>query len=176
VKTAALAAFELRGCMYCQATGVKPSPAPSEAATDKENAMTQPSPVFELRVVLTAENYDAAVRFWRDVVGLPLIRDFPGPGGGGSLLAAGQATLEIVAREQAAAIDTIEVGRQTGAGPLRLALEVADSAELAAELEEGGAERLGGPVDTPWKHRNVRMRTPEGVQVTLFTVLPPDGA
>ena len=53
--------------------------------------MTQPSPVFELRVVITADNYGAAVRFYRDVLGLPLIRDFDGPGGGGSLLAAGQA-------------------------------------------------------------------------------------
>jgi catechol 2,3-dioxygenase-like lactoylglutathione lyase family enzyme len=136
--------------------------------------MVQPSPVFELRVVLTVTNYEAAVRFWRDAVGLPLIRDFDGPGGGGSLLAAGQATIEIVASEQAAAIDGIEVGRETSAAPVRLALEVADSAELAEELEGSGARRLGGPVDTPWRHRNVRLETPEGVQVTLFTVLPPD--
>lgn len=134
--------------------------------------MTQPSPIFELRVVLTADDYEAAVRFWRDVVGLPLIRDFPGPGGGGSLLAAGQATIEIVAREQAAAIDRIEVGHDAAAGPVRLAIDVADSTALAEDLEEAGAKRLGDPVTTPWGHVNVRLQMPEGVQLTLFTVLP----
>jgi catechol 2,3-dioxygenase-like lactoylglutathione lyase family enzyme len=136
--------------------------------------MTQPSPVFELRVVLTADDYAAAVRFYRDVLGLPLIRDFEGPGGGGSLLAAGQATLEIVSREQAAAIDRIEVGTATGGG-IRLALEVADSAETGAEMEEAGARRLGGPVTTPWGHTNVRLKTPDGVEITLFTIAPPEG-
>ena len=139
--------------------------------------MTQPSPVFELRVVLTADDYDAAMRFWRDAVGLPLIRDFPGPGGGGSLLAAGQATIEIVAREQARAIDRIEVGRENTAGLPRLAMEVADSSAVAEDLEEAGAKRLGGPVTTPWGHVNVRLQTPEGLQLTLFTVSPkPDQA
>ena len=136
--------------------------------------MTQPSPVFELRVVITADNYEAAVRFYRDVLGLPLIRDFEGAGGGGSLLAAGQATVEIVARETAAEVDRIEVGKR-GSGGLRLALEVADSAEIGEEMEAAGAKRLGGPVVTPWGHTNVRMRTPDGVEITLFTVAPPGG-
>lgn len=134
--------------------------------------MTQPTPVFELRVVLAVDDYAAAVRFWRDAVGLPMIRDFPGPGGGGSLLAAGQATIEIVAREQAAAIDKIEIGRDARGGPVRLALEVAELIVVAENLEEAGAEPLGGPVTTPWGHVNVRLQTPEGVQLTLFTVLP----
>ena len=136
--------------------------------------MTRPSSVFELRVVITADDYDAAVRFYRDALGLPLIRDFDGPGGGGSLLAAGQATLEIVAREQAAAIDQIEIGRAGSGGPIRLALEVADSVEIGGELEQAGAKRLGGPVTTPWGHTNVRLRTPDGVEITLFTVAPPE--
>ena len=69
--------------------------------------MTQPSPVFELRVVLTADNHEAAVRFYRDVLGLPVIREFDG----GSLLAAGQATVEVLSREAAADVDRIELGK-----------------------------------------------------------------
>jgi catechol 2,3-dioxygenase-like lactoylglutathione lyase family enzyme len=136
--------------------------------------MTQPSPVFELRVVLTADDYEAALRFYRDVLGLPLIRDFPGPGGGGSLLAAGQATIEILARETAAGVDRLEVGK-AGSGGLRLALEVADATALAEELEEAGAKRLGGPVTTPWGHTNVRLRTPDGIEMTLFAVSAVEG-
>lgn len=136
--------------------------------------MTQPSPVFELRVVITADDYGAALRFYRDALGLPMIRDFDGPGGGGSLLAAGQATVGIVARDQAAAFDQIEVGRRGTSGLIRLALEVADSAETGEELEEAGAKRLGGPVTTPWGHTNVRLRAPDGAEITLFTVAPPE--
>jgi lactoylglutathione lyase len=144
------------------------------ASSDKGNQVTQPSPVFELRVVLRVDDYDDAVRFYRDVLGLPLIRDFEGPGGGGSLLAAGQATIEVLARETAAEVDQIEVGKP-GDGKLRLALEVADAAEIGQELEEAGAKHLGGPVTTPWGHTNLRLRTPDGIEITLFTVTPPEG-
>ena len=137
--------------------------------------MSQPSPVFELRVVLTADNYAAAVRFWRDGLGLPLIRDFPGPGGGGSLLAAGQATLEIVSSEQAAEIDRIEIGGD-GERSVRIALEVAELDEVAKDLVEAGATMQGAPVTTPWGHRNVRLRTPDGVTLTLFNVPADDQA
>lgn len=134
--------------------------------------MTMPSPVFELRVVLTADNYETAVRFYRDALGLPEIRAFDGPGGGGTLLAAGQATLEILARPAANSVDQLEVGRLATPTPIRLALEVADSDDLRGHLENVGAKRLGDPVNTPWHHRSVRLQGPEGIQLTLFTVLP----
>jgi len=54
---------------------------------------------------------------------------------------------------------------------VRFALEVEDSEATAERLEAVGAERLGGPVVTPWSHRNVRLRAPDGMQLTLFTVL-----
>jgi len=52
-----------------------------------------------------------------------------------------------------------------------LALEVADSGAVADRLAAAGAEKVGGLVDTPWRHRNIRLRSPEGLQLTLFTVL-----
>ena len=50
-------------------------------------------------------------------------------------------------------------------------MEVADSVELAGRLAAAGAEQLAEPVVTPWSDRNVRLRTPEGIQLTLFTPL-----
>ena len=47
---------------------------------------------------------------------------------------------------------------------LRLALTVERYAEAVAE-----------PVVTPWRHRNVRLRAPDGMQLTLFTVLGDEG-
>jgi lactoylglutathione lyase len=136
--------------------------------------MNDTGPVFELRVAITAENYSAAVHFYRDVLGLPLVEAWDRPDGSGSVLAAGKATLEVLSADQAESIDRIETGRPIGA-PIRLALEVADSVGTAERLEGAGAERVGGPVATPWDHRNVRLKTPEGIQMTLYTVMKPEG-
>jgi catechol 2,3-dioxygenase-like lactoylglutathione lyase family enzyme len=127
--------------------------------------------VFELRVALAVENHDAAVAFYRDVLGLSLEEEFPG----GSVFTAGKATLEILTRDEAERVDRIEVGRTIG-GPIRIAMEVADSAGTGEALVAAGATRLGAPVTTPWGHKNVRLRTAEGVQITLFTVPAPSNA
>lgn len=133
--------------------------------------MAAKSPVFELRVALTVDNYEAAVAFYRGVLGLSLEEEFPG----GSVFAAGKATLEILTKDEAERVDQIEVGRATGA-PIRIAMEVADSAGTGEALVAAGAWRLGAPVTTPWGHKNVRLQTAEGVQITLFTVPAPSNA
>jgi lactoylglutathione lyase len=132
------------------------------------------SPVRELRLALTVDRYQEAVAFYRDLLGLPELESFEGPGGGGVVLDAGRATLELLSAGQAELVDQVEVGARV-AGPVRVALEVADSAALARRLTAGGAEPLAAPVVTPWNHRNVRLQAPGGLQLTLFTVLDDDG-
>jgi catechol 2,3-dioxygenase-like lactoylglutathione lyase family enzyme len=127
-------------------------------------------PVRELRVALTVEDYDEAVAFYRDSLGLPQLEVWESPQGRVVLLEAGRATLELLEEGHAAEVDEIEVGRRV-AGPVRLALEVDDSAGIAGQLVEAGATPVGGPVETPWRHRNVRVQAPDGMQLTLFTVL-----
>jgi lactoylglutathione lyase len=97
-----------------------------------------------------------------------------GPDGSGAVLDAGRATLELLSTAQAELVDRVEVGSRV-AGPVRVALEVADSAGTARRLVAGGAEALADPVVTPWRHRNVRVRAPDGMQLTLFTVLEESG-
>jgi lactoylglutathione lyase len=128
------------------------------------------SPVRELRLALTVTDYDQAVAFYRDRLGLPVLESFEGPEGAGVVLDAGRATLELLSVGQAELVDRVEVGSRV-AGPVRVALEVADSAQTARRLVDGGAEALAEPVVTPWRHRNVRVRGPGGLQLTLFTVL-----
>jgi catechol 2,3-dioxygenase-like lactoylglutathione lyase family enzyme len=120
--------------------------------------------------VLTVEDFDAAVAFYRDELGLEEVHAWEAQAGRIAILGAGSATIELVDEAQASAIDTIEVGRRV-AGPVRIAFEVADSAALGEQLREVGAEVLGGPVETPWNDRNVRLRAPDGMQLTLFTIL-----
>jgi lactoylglutathione lyase len=124
--------------------------------------------VRELRVALTVEDFEEALRFYRDALGLPVLEEWEG---GGAVLDAGRATLELLSPEQAARADEVEVGRHGVAGTVRLALEVPDSVEAAERLVRGGAEQLADAIVTPWRHRNVRLRAPDGMQLTLFTVL-----
>ncbi len=130
-------------------------------------------PVKELRLALTVDDYDEALAFYRDALGLPLLEVWTEPDGRVALLDAGKATLELLDAAHAAAVDEIEVGRRV-AGPVRVALEVDDSPSVAEALESAGAERIGGPVETPWRHRNVRLEAPDGMQLTLFSVLGDD--
>src|SRR3954464_8208111 len=51
-----------------------------------------PPAVRELRLVVTAEDYDEALRFYRDVLGLPERAAFSSPGGRVTILEAGRAT------------------------------------------------------------------------------------
>ena len=126
---------------------------------------------MELRLVLTVDDFDEALAFYRDALGLPELAAWESTGEARiRLLDTGHATLELVNEAQAAAIDEIEVGERV-AGPVRVAFEVDDSTALAARLVAAGAEQLAEPVLTPWNDRNVRLRAPDGLQLTLFTVV-----
>ena len=122
----------------------------------------------ELRLVLTMDDFDRAVAFFRDTLGLNQVAAWENDGGHAVLLDAGHATLEIFDQAQARAIDEIEVGRRV-AGQVRVAFQTPDSESLANELVRSRAAILGGPVTTPWGDRNVRLEGPEGIQLTLFT-------
>jgi lactoylglutathione lyase len=124
--------------------------------------------VKQLRLVLTVSDFDPALRFYRDALGLDVEAVWSSEGGHVVLLSAGRATLELVDEAHAAEIDRIEVGRRV-AGPVRVAFEVEDSEALATRLTESGAALVGGPVTTPWNDRNVRLEAPDGTQLTLFT-------
>jgi lactoylglutathione lyase len=136
--------------------------------------MTAPGPVHELRLVVTADDFDDAVGFYRDVLGLPERAAYASDAGRVVILEAGRATLEIADPAQAAFIDAVEVGRRV-AGHIRVAFEVDDSGEIAHALERGGATILAGPTRTPWESDNVRLEAPAGLQLTLFSDAAPGG-
>ncbi|MGN6872713.1 MAG: VOC family protein [Solirubrobacteraceae bacterium] len=120
--------------------------------------------------MLTVEDHPAALGFYRDALGLSELADWSSDQGKVVLLDGGHATLEIIDASQAALIDQVEVGQRV-AGPVRLALRV-DSVDASIEtLGDAGADRMGEVVDTPWGDRNVRVRAPDGMQLTLFTTV-----
>jgi len=134
--------------------------------------MNDPPGVRELRLVVTAPDYEEALRFYRDVPGLPERGAYSSPGGRVTILEAGRATLELADPPHAAYIDEVEVGRRV-AGHIRVAFEVGDTAAAAARLAAAGASVIAAPTPTPWESVNARLEGPAGLQLTLFCDLPP---
>lgn len=124
----------------------------------------------QLRLVVTAADYDEALRFYRDVLGLPERAAFTSDGGRVTILEAGIATLEITDPPHAEYIDQVEVGERV-AGHIRVAFEVDDSTATTRELAQAGAEVIAEPTRTPWNSLNSRLSAPAGLQLTLFTEL-----
>jgi lactoylglutathione lyase len=126
-----------------------------------------PSQVLEMRLVVTADDYDEALVFYRDVLGLPQLAAFDDGMGHVTILDAGRATLELSDRPHAEHIDVVEVGRRV-AGHIRVAFEVPDAAAATDRLTAGGAALIAPPTPTPWRSLNARLDAPGGLQLTLF--------
>jgi lactoylglutathione lyase len=126
--------------------------------------------VRELRVAVTAEDYDEALAFYRDVLGLRERAAFSSEDGRVTILEAGRATLELLDATHAGYVDEVEVGRRV-AGHVRIAFEVDDSATTTADLAAAGATVIAEPTLTPWNSLNARLEAPAGLQLTLFEEL-----
>ncbi|MCU1393946.1 MAG: Glyoxalase/bleomycin resistance protein/dioxygenase [Ilumatobacteraceae bacterium] len=127
--------------------------------------------MLQLRLVVEAEDFAAAVTFYRDVLGLPEQAAFEGEGDARVvILAAGRATLELANPAQKAMIDRIEVGRPVSP-KIRIAFEVTDAAGITTQLVDAGATLVAAPTETPWRSLNSRLEAPAGLQITLFEEL-----
>ncbi|HEU5437648.1 MAG TPA: SDR family NAD(P)-dependent oxidoreductase [Ktedonobacterales bacterium] len=144
-----------------------------ERGADEEPTPTQGTGIRELRVALTAEDFERALRLYRDGFGLDVVKAWDSPEGRGVVLAAGRGTIELLDRADAEYTDLVEVGKRV-AGPVRLALEVADVRASAARLLAHGAEAAGEAMRTSWGNLNQRLRAPDpgpdGMQLSLFEV------
>ena len=134
---------------------------------------TKPGRVLQMRLVVEAPDYERAVAFYRDVLGVPEELVVEGDKGEKvTILDVGRATLEISNPAQVAMIDEVEVEVGRRVSPqLRVAFEVADAKTVTRELVEGGAELIAEPTVTPWDSLNSRLSAPAGLQITLFEEL-----
>ena len=124
-----------------------------------------------MRLVVQAADYEEAVRFYRDTLGMPELESYSGHGGAEvMILDAGLATLELANDAQIEFIDEVEVGERVSPH-LRLALEVADSRSVTRLAVDAGARLIAQPVETPWRSLNSRLEGPAGLQLTLFQEL-----
>jgi catechol 2,3-dioxygenase-like lactoylglutathione lyase family enzyme len=134
-------------------------------------ASTTAPRVRQLRLVVEAEDFDAAIAFYRDVLGLPEQAAFQGEDDARVvILHAGTATLELANPAQKRMIDRVEADGRPSAR-LRVALEVDDTASKTNELVAAGAELVAAPRETPWRSLNSRLHAPAGLEITLFQEL-----
>jgi catechol 2,3-dioxygenase-like lactoylglutathione lyase family enzyme len=133
--------------------------------------------VSQLRLVLETDDLDAALAFYRDVVGLTEREAYSEEDGARvHILEIPSATLELANPQQVRFIDRVEVGSPV-AHPypltVRIAFEVPDAVAAAADWQAGGADPVAPPTETPWRSLNARMEAPGGMQVTAFQELDP---
>ena len=122
---------------------------------------------------MEADDYDAAVVFYRDILGLVQEEAYDDGDARVVILGAGRATLEIVNAQQKALIDDVEVGRPV-APRLRVAFEVSDTPAVTQDLADGGAQVVAPPTTTPWNSVNARLDAPAGLHITVFQELDAD--
>jgi uncharacterized glyoxalase superfamily protein PhnB len=124
-----------------------------------------------MRLVVQVDDYDEAVRFYRDVLGASEELQVHGDNGEKvTILDVGRATLELSNRAQVDMIDDVEVGRRVSPR-LRVAFEVADVEAATDRLVGAGAELVAPPTRTPWDSLNARLEGPADLQLTLFQEL-----
>lgn len=123
--------------------------------------------VKELRIILTVENLEEAIKFYRDSAGLAISKEWQEETGNGIIFEAGKASFELIDNKHAARIDDIEVGERVS-GSVRLALNVGhDIAGASATLVAGGAIEIAAIRQAPWS-KVTRLQDPTGMQLTLF--------
>ncbi|MGO3886882.1 MAG: VOC family protein [Mycetocola sp.] len=131
--------------------------------------MTHTNQPQQLRLIIETDDFESALRFYRDVLGMPELPAFATEGDDRvAILTAGVATLELATRTHARNIDRMENVPSTQGTVLRLALEVADTAQATDAAVGGGAELIAAPVVTPFRSINSRVQGPDGWQVTFF--------
>jgi uncharacterized integral membrane protein (TIGR00697 family) len=139
---------------------------PDYAAARSENPA-----VRQLRLVVRAEDYEDAVRFYRDTLGMAEEASYTTGDARVMILDAGRATLELSNPAQVDYIDTAEVGRSGVSPPWRVALEVDDAATTTRIAQAAGGALIAEPTETPWRSLNARLSAPAGIQLTIFEEL-----
>jgi lactoylglutathione lyase len=131
--------------------------------------------VKQLRLVVETEDYEEAVAFYRDALGLTERAPYQSEDGARvTILNVPTATLEIANPAQVRMIDAVEVGRDVArrsTRSIRVASEVTDAAAVTDRLAEAGAEVIAPPTETPWRSLNSRLEAPGGLQITAFQEL-----
>ena len=120
----------------------------------------------EFRVVLYAEDYDATRVFYRNTLDLPIADEWDRPGGDrGTVFRAGVGQIEVLAPHVGA------VGGRPGG--VTVLIEVNNVDGWYARLRDEKHVPIVNELAThPWGHRSFQILDPNGLRISLFSVVP----
>jgi catechol 2,3-dioxygenase-like lactoylglutathione lyase family enzyme len=112
--------------------------------------------VLQSRVLLRPADFDAAVAFYEQRLGLVRYRDWGAPGHRGVVYFLGGGFLELT-----------EGGRHVRPAGVRLWLQVADIAAARDELATAGVTILAEPERKPWGLHEMEIAAPDGLVLVV---------
>ena len=116
--------------------------------------------VLELRVAITADEFERLSEFYRIGLGLNPSQEWPQDQGRSLVIDLGRATLEVFDEKQAETVDEIEVGERVSGS--RFAWEVPDLGAAVQRLLAYGAKQVAPARQTPWGDRTARFEIRKG--------------
>jgi catechol 2,3-dioxygenase-like lactoylglutathione lyase family enzyme len=126
--------------------------------------------ILSSRILLRPRDPDASRRFYRDVLGLAVSREFGPPEHRGTVFFLGGGFLEVSGGGQAGS-DTADPDTAGAIGPdVRLWLQVRDVAAAARELAAGGVEITREPRTEFWGLVEMWIADPDGIPIVLVEV------
>ena len=120
-------------------------------------------------VTLFVEDLEAATRFYRDALRLPVV--FQDQNSTAFKLGGTIVNLLDV-REAAELIAPATAGGAEGGPRFQLTIDVDDTDATAAELQDRGVVFLNGPLDRPWGVRTAAFKDPSGHVWELAQPIP----
>jgi catechol 2,3-dioxygenase-like lactoylglutathione lyase family enzyme len=121
--------------------------------------MIQGMDVLSSRILVRPSDPERSRRFYRDVLGLAVYREFGPPDDPGLVFFLGQGLLEVS-------------GRSGGepAGPIGIWLQVRDVRAEHARLAAAGVPVVRAPRQEPWGLVEMWIEDPDGVRIVLVEV------
>jgi catechol 2,3-dioxygenase-like lactoylglutathione lyase family enzyme len=114
--------------------------------------------ILSSRAILRPADPDAALAFYRDVLGLAVYREFPG----GTVFFLGNGLLEVSGKTDGASSEN----------GLRLWLQVRDLDAAHGELADAGVTILREPRREPWGLDEMWVADPDGTRIVLVRIPP----
>jgi catechol 2,3-dioxygenase-like lactoylglutathione lyase family enzyme len=117
--------------------------------------------VLSSRILLRPSDLDRSRRFYRDVLGLAIYREFGPPDDPGMVFFLGQGLLEVSGHAASPAGHSVMIW-----------IQVRDVRAEHARLAAAGVPVIRGPATEPWGLTEMWIEDPDGIRIVLVEVPP----
>jgi predicted enzyme related to lactoylglutathione lyase len=115
--------------------------------------------VLSSRVLLQPVDFERSLRFYSDILGLHVYRDWGSGSTRGVVFFLGGGFLELSGSSRTGASESVS-----------LWLQVRDVDAVGQELEESGVDVIEFPTNEPWGLREMQIRDPDGLRIVIVEV------